>query len=79
MDRWVMGWLVENPPFVLPPPPNDVAEDWSTCLLLARMQVLGGQIESCPDLIAHKVRPVFTTLKKKNRGCVFSTCGLDIW
>lgn len=77
MDRWVMGWKVENPPFVLPSPPNDVAEDRSTCLLLAQTQVLGGQIESCPDLIPHEVRPVFTTLKK--RGCLFSTCGMDIW
>lgn len=65
-----MGWTVENPPFVLPPPPNNVAEDGSTCLLLAQTQVLGGQIESCPDLIPQEVRPVFTTLKKK-RGCVF--------
>lgn len=79
MDRWEMGWTVENPPFVLPPPPpNNVAKDGSTCLLLAQTQVLGGQIESCPDLIPQEVRPVFTTLIKK-RGCVFSTCGTDIW
>lgn len=79
MDRWVMGWTVENLSFVLPPPANDVAEEGSTCLLLAGTQVLGGQIESCPDLIPHEVRPVFTTLKKKRRGCIFSTCGMDIW
>lgn len=61
-----MGRMVENSPFVLPPPRNDVAEDGSTCLLLARTQVLGAQIESCPDLIPHEVRPVFTTIKKED-------------
>lgn len=58
-DRWATGWTVENLPFVLPPPPNDVAVDGSTCLLLARTQVLGGQIEPRPDLIPRGVRPVF--------------------
>lgn len=71
MDRWVTGWTVENPPFVLPSLPNDVAEDGSTCLLPAGTQVLWGQIEFCPDLIPHEVRPVFTTLKKKKEEDAF--------